>query len=144
MPRSEASIRINRRPEEVWAYVSDMDNYTVWNGAIVSADADGPMAEGTKVRGQIKFLGKKMDYVNEVTQFQAPTRSAYRSIDAPFAWEGGTLLEPDGDGTKITQYLETAETGGFFGKVGDTMATKMYSRQMRSDLENLKEILESS
>jgi hypothetical protein len=52
-------------------------------------------------------------------------------------------VEPDGSGTEVTSFLES-EAGGFFGKIGDAMASKMYSRQMRSDLENLKELLESS
>jgi len=144
MRRSDASIHIDRSPEQVWAYIADIDNLTVWNGAVVSAEADGPMQVGTRVRGQVKFLGKRMDYVNEIAEFDEGKRNIYRSVEAPFSWRGGTELEPEGDGTKVTSFIETEDTGGFFGKIGDAMATKMYGRQMRQDLENLKEILETT
>ena len=142
MPRSEASIVIDRSSEEVWAYVTEPENLVVWNSALVSAEADGPMRVGGRLHGQVKFLGKKMDYVNEVTAFDAPKRSAYSSIESPFPWHGETLVEPEGDGAKVTLYLESDNIGGFFGKLADPVVAKMYSRQMRSDLENLKEILE--
>ena len=142
MPHSEATIHIDRAPEEVWAYLEQTENIPVWNGAIVSAEADGPPAVGARTRGLIKFLGRKMDYVNEITEMDAPKRYAFRSVEAPFPFRGGTELEPDGDGTMVRNFLETDDLGGFFGKIGDAMATKMYTRQMRTDLETLKEILE--
>ena len=142
MPRSEASIVIDRSPDEVWAFVADPDNLVVWNAAVVSAQADGPPQVGARLTGQVKFLGKKMDYVNELTAFDAPKRQAYRSIESPFPWQGETIVEPEGDGTKVTVSLESDNVGGFFGKLADPVVAKMYSRQMRSDLENLKEILE--
>jgi carbon monoxide dehydrogenase subunit G len=144
MPRSEASIHIERTQDDIWAFVGDPDNLPVWNSAVVTAEADGPFAKGTRINGQVKFLGKRMDYVNEVTEFDAPNRSEYRSLESPFPFHGGTILEPDGNGTKLTTFLESDNIGGFFGKLGDPIVAKMYGRQMRSDLENLKEILESS
>lgn len=143
MPRSEATIHINRTQEDVWAFIGDPDNLPVWNSAVVTAEADGPFDKGTKVSGQVKFLGKRMNYVNEMTAFEAPHRSEYRSVEAPFPWHGGTTLERDGDGTKVTTFLDSENISGFFGKMGDPIVAKMYGRQMRADLENLKEILES-
>jgi carbon monoxide dehydrogenase subunit G len=142
MPRIEESIQINRSPQEVWDFTADPANLPVWNGAIQTADPDGPMAQGTKVSGHLKFLGKRMDYVNEITTFNPPTESAYRSVDAPFEFTGGSMLEPADGGTRMTTWIETGSLGGFFGKMGDPIVTKMYARQVRNDLENLKEILE--
>ena len=143
MPRSEATIHIDRSCDDVWAFIGEPDNLPVWNSAVVTAETDEPLAKGTRVRGQVKFLGKRMDYVNEVTEFDAPNRSEYRSVESPFPWQGGTVLERDGSGTTVTTFLESQDIGGFFGKLGDPIVAKMYGRQMRSDLENLKEILES-
>lgn len=144
MPRSEATIHIERGPDEVWAFIADPDNLPVWNTALVTAESDGPMEKGAKISGQVKFLGKKIDYVNEVTEFDSPRRTEYRSVESPFPWHGGTILEQDGNGTKVTAFLESENIRGFFGKLGDPIVAKMYGRQMRSDLENLKEILESA
>lgn len=143
MPRSEATVHIERSPDDVWSFVAEPDNLPVWNSAVVTAETDGPLASGAQIRGQVKFLGKKLDYVNEMTQFEPPKRSEYHSVESPFPWRGGTILEPDGDGTRVTTFLESENIRGFFGKMGDPIVAKMYGRQMRSDLDNLKEILES-
>lgn len=144
MPRSEATIHIERNQDEVWDFIADPNNLPVWNTAVVTAETDGPWEKGARVNGQVKFLGKRIDYVNEVTELDAPKRSEYRSVEAPFPFHGGTILEQEGNGTKVTTFLESGSIGGFFGKLGDPVVAKMYSRQMRSDLENLKEILESA
>lgn len=143
MPRSEESVYIDRSPEDVWAFVSEPANLPIWNAAVVSAEADSEVQVGTRVSGQIKFLGKKFDYVNEMTELDAPKVMGYKSVEAPFPFVGRDTLEAEGQGTRFTATMESEGAGGFFGKLGDPITMKMYGRQVRSDLENLKEILES-
>jgi hypothetical protein len=45
--------------------------------------------------------------------------------------------------TKVTIHQVTEEMGGFFGKIGDAMAVKLYERDVRSNLENLKLLMEA-
>jgi uncharacterized protein YndB with AHSA1/START domain len=43
------SVEISRRPEEVFAYVTDPSRLAEWQTSVVSARADGPTAVGCKV-----------------------------------------------------------------------------------------------
>ena len=53
-------------------------------------------------------------------------------------------LVPEGGGTRLTYRLEAESgLGGVFGKLGEPLVVKAQQRTVRTNLANLKEILES-
>lgn len=50
----------------------------------------------------------------------------------------------DGDGTHVTFIQDVESLGSFFGRLADPVVTKMYSRDVRSNLENLKVLCEEA
>lgn len=58
-------------------------------------------------------------------------------------WTLETRFEDAGEGrTRVTFHQEIGELGGFFGKLGDNLVTRMYQRDVRSNLDEAKELLE--
>lgn len=146
MARVEESITIGRAAEDVFAYVTDPANDTVWRSGVLESELlgeDGARA-GSRIRTAQRFLGKRIETVMEVTQWDPPRRAAVKSVEGPFAFEGEYRFEPENGACRVTTVAEIGGFGGFFGKLADPIVVRMGVRQLRADLENLKDILEVS
>jgi uncharacterized protein YndB with AHSA1/START domain len=146
VPTIEESIVITRPVDEVFAYATDPANVATWQSNIVEyeQETDGDRDIGARDRGTVRVAGKKMAFTQEVNAWDPPKTATMKSLEAPMSWELSFRFEPLGsDRTRVTIHQEVGEMGGFFGKLGDVMATKMYTRDVRSNLENLKLVLEA-
>src|SRR5215217_7154658 len=78
---------VARPREEVAAYLFDWRNDTEWIGGISEARlvGDGAFGVGSHVARVAKFLGKRIEYVNEVVELEPARRLAMRSVKGPFA-----------------------------------------------------------
>lgn len=145
MPKIDESVYIARAPEDVFAYVSDFDNDAVWQSGVDESAwiDDRETGVGRRARSVGRFLGKRMEFTVEVTAWDPPKQASIKTVEGPFPYHGTYRCEAEGDGCRFSFLGEAESLGGFFGKLGDPIVVKMYGRQVRSDLENLKEILES-
>jgi uncharacterized protein YndB with AHSA1/START domain len=146
MPEFHSSVTINRPREEVFAYLVDPGNQTVWQSGLVEFESDraGQPEVGDRARGTIKVAGRKVRWVSETTEMQPPERFAFRSVEAPFPFDVSyTLVDHDG-ATEVRNDGSTESMGGFFGKLADPVVARMYQRDMDSNLANLKLILEET
>lgn len=51
--------------------------------------------------------------------------------------------EPTADGTRLDWLTESDGFGGFFGKLTESVVVSLYSRDLRSNLERLKSLMEA-
>lgn len=144
MPRVEESIQIDRPVEDVFDYVTDPDNQTTIQSNMIEFHSDGPMEKGTRTEGVTRVAGRKVAWTAEVTEFQRNRRVELRSIDAPMEFHLTWTYEPAGEGCRVTFEQEVGSLGSFFGKLADPVVTKMYARDVRGNLENLKILLEEA
>lgn len=137
MPRSEASIVINRPVSEVFEYTSNYENDLHWVEAIVEAEktSDGPPGVGSTGRLAVTYLGWRFESNLEVTEFEPNARLSIKSTSGAVPYFSSWTFELVEGGTKFTYSLEVAS--GMFGVFG------LYARNMQKDLARLKEILES-
>jgi uncharacterized membrane protein len=145
MPEIEESIEIARSQQEVYDFVRDVDNAVLWQSNLVEyhQETDGPRGKGTRDRGAVRVAGKKLTFTQEIVEYDPPDRTVFRSLEAPMSWELELRYEPvGGDRCRVTIHQHTREFGGFFGRLGDAIVTKMYSRDVRGNLENLRDLLE--
>jgi len=79
-----ATASIDRPREAVAAYLRDPANDTSWIGGVRSARllTPGPVRAGSQVARVAGFLGRRMEYVNEVTELTCD-RLAMRSVRSP-------------------------------------------------------------
>jgi uncharacterized membrane protein len=146
MPEIEESIEIARPCAEVFDYATDVDNITLYQSNVVEyvQETPGERDKGARDKGTVRVAGKRINFTQEVSEFDPPHRAVMRSLEAPMTWELEMRFEELGPSrTKVTIHQVTEEMGGFFGKLGDAMAVKLYERDVRSNLENLKLLMES-
>jgi uncharacterized protein YndB with AHSA1/START domain len=141
--RIEESVEINRPVEEVFSYATNPENFAEWVGNVIEVrkDVPGPPRKGTRFTVEQKLLGRRFESPFEVIDYEPNRRYAHRSTGGPVPVTMNFTYEPVSEGTRITQRNE-AEPGGFFGLVGPLLERAL-SRQMRTNLENLKDMLEA-
>lgn len=147
MPEIETKITINRPREEVFEYLTRPDTQTVWQSNLIDFEASDwhtPPQVGDQSKGAVKVAGRRVEWTSETTDVEPPERVTFRSVDAPFPFEFTYNLSDQGDATEVTYQGATKSMGGFFGKLADPIVARMYERDMRSNLENLKALLEQS
>jgi uncharacterized protein YndB with AHSA1/START domain len=140
------SIEISRRPEDVYAYVTDPSRFTEWQESVVSAhlEGGGPPALGSRVT-QTRRIGRaERTMTMEVTEHSPPRLWAFRGIDGPVRAVGKGTIEPLEDGARSRLTIELDFEGNGIGKL---LVPLLVRRQARRELprnqQKLKERLES-
>lgn len=145
MPQLTLSERIDAPVEEVFAYLADPTNELEWISSAREREVvAGGGGKGTRVRAVDQFLAKRIEFLYEVTEHDAPSRYAYRAVEGPFPGEIDVTLSPDNGGTTLT-YAANAEAGfkGFFGKLTEPIVTRIFERDTSADLAKLRELVEA-
>ncbi len=141
----EESIRIDRPVQQVFDYVSEVDNFPEWTGTAIEVHkgAPGPVREGDRFTAIIKFLGRRFETPYERTSYDEPNRRFIeQATGGPIPNQQWTYaFEEVPGGTRLTRAVE-GEPGGFF-KLADPLIERALKRQVRADLETLKGLLEA-
>jgi len=145
MAEGEASIHIDRTPEDVFALVGDAANNPTWRKNVVRTEwlDEGPMRVGRRGRQTARLLGREWTVEAEVVEWNPPRNVAWRTVQGPVSVRSWARVEPDGSGTLGTVGAE----GGFNGPLGGLLtrlAVPRMTKQARLDLETLRVKLESA
>lgn len=138
------NILINRPIEEVFDVATCQERCVVWRGPIVATQktSDGPAGVGSTYQHKIKFLGITVEAAPVITAWEPPYRAAFANRSGPISYDSTFTLEATEQGTKLTTVIQ-AEPGGAFKHIPEKLVHKAITRQHRSDLESLKELMES-
>ena len=133
---------IERPHHQVAAYLRDPANDTKWIGGIRSARllTPRPVTVGSQVERVAGFLGRRVQYVNEITELTAD-RLAMRSVRSPFPM-GVTYGHRDaGDSTTEVSVRVQGDAARFYALVAPLLGLAV-RRSITRDLRNLKRVLE--
>ena len=141
---STHSIEIHRSPEDVFAYLNQLERHGEWQSQIVSTkiETDGPVGVGTRVREIRKAGGREQDTSYEVTAHDPPRTSSFRGIAGPVRPVGSVTVEPVGDGNSARVTLEFDLVGYGFGKLIAPLARMQARKLISADQQRLKARLE--
>jgi carbon monoxide dehydrogenase subunit G len=132
--RAELTIEIARKPEDVFAYLTDASNLPQWQAGVKSASLrDGRIEESRSL------LGRELDTTLEIVEREEPRLFTLRALDGPVRVTIRHELEPADDGTQLTVTAEGDIPGGFAAG----LVARRVEKQFRRDFERLKQILES-
>ena len=138
-------IEIDRPRDEVAAYAADPDNATAWYENIerVERETSGLLRVGSRIAFVARFLGRRLAYTYDVTDFVPAKRLVMRTAAGPFPMETTyTWSDTASGGTKMTLRNRGRPSG--FSKLAAPMMMTATRRANRNDLERLKRILETS
>jgi uncharacterized protein YndB with AHSA1/START domain/uncharacterized membrane protein len=137
-----ATETIDRPCDEVAAYLRDPANDTSWIGGIRSVRlmTPGPVAIGSQVERVASFLGRRVEYVNEITELTAD-RLVMRSVRSPFPMRVTYgHRRAGGSATEVSVRVE-GDASRFYALLAPLLGVAM-RRSIARDLRNLKRVLE--
>jgi uncharacterized membrane protein len=139
------SVEINRSPEDVFAYLDQLERHAEWQESILEARADteGPTRVGSRATEKRKVPGGPREFTYEITEHDAPRRVAFRGLNGPVRPVGTVVVEPLGDGTRSRLTLEFDLQGHGLGKLIAPFARIDARRTIPKDQQRLKERLEA-
>jgi uncharacterized membrane protein len=144
-PISE-SIEIDRRPEDVFAYLDDVERHGEWQEQIVGVERqdDGPLRVGSRVTETRRVPGGDRTMTYEVTEHDPPRQSSFRVLDGPVRADGTISIEPIGDGSRSRVTFTIEFKGhGLAGRVLLPVARTQARKQIPKDQARMKKLLES-
>ncbi|MGB9357782.1 MAG: SRPBCC family protein [Acidimicrobiia bacterium] len=112
MIRFTNTIHIERPPEVVFDYVSDLAHTPEWNGAIAETvkTSPGPIAEGSTYR-QTRRIPRQATENLEISHFEAPRRLEVEGILARQPARLNYEFAPHEGGTRLTNRVELQPQG---------------------------------
>lgn len=144
MAHGEASIHVERPPDEVFRYVADAANNPAWRKNVVRTTwlDTGPMRPGRRGRQTARLLGREWTVDAEIVVWDPPRGAAWRSVQGPVSVRSWVRVEPDGSGSLVRGGAD----GSFAGPIGallTQLAVPGMIRQAQADLKVLRDHLES-
>src|SRR5579863_4160217 len=109
MARIVESVEIARAPEEVFAYLDDLERHGEWQSQIVESrrETAGPTGVGTRATDVRRVPGGKQSVTYEITEHDPPRRSSFTGVNGPVRPVGTVTVEPSGEGaSKVTIELD--------------------------------------
>lgn len=137
-------IRIDRRVEDVFAYVADTANEPAWNPDLLEArrTTEGPIGIGTTYQVRNKpFMGVSEGTV-EVVEYEPNRRHVLRVNYGAGSMQPilTQIFEPAGGATRVTRSVQFDLPGAM--RLVQPMVRFMAKQRNRASLAKLKEILE--
>lgn len=141
MFKVQVSIVINRPLEEVFAFLSDLENNLKWRSGMIEAKktSAGPIDVGTTYRMINNFFGRKVEGEAVVTEYELNRKYATMNKSGlPIKTQ--RMFEPVEGGTRVTFSVET-ELGSFF-KLVEPLLAKIGKRRLEADAAMVKDLIE--
>ncbi len=134
-------IEVARPRADVARYATDWRNDTEWIGALAEARlvTEPPFGVGSQVARTARFLGRRIEYVNEVVEYEPERRLVMRSVKAPFPMTVVYEFEDAEDGT-LARIRVDGEPGRLYAVAGPLMDAAV-RRNLRRDLERLEQLV---
>jgi uncharacterized membrane protein len=137
-----ATIHIQRPPEEVFTYMSNIEHEVQWRNLVdVNVTSGLPLRQGSTYRYVANMMGRQLQTEGEITGFELNQGWSFKSTSGPIPLEGGVAVESADGGTKVTLGGEVKL--GSLLKLVEPILRGMMQRQLTRELQNLKKLLES-
>lgn len=157
------SVVINRPADEVFKFISQPENGSQWISGVheIRRLTVGPAGVGTKALQVRHFLGKEMGSEYEITEFDQSKRRIVAKVtsgpvkgyeveeevsQAVSSAAAASKVGPGSSDQTVLTFVGRGEVGGtlsVFFKMASPLLVRLYERQLATDMETLKELLES-
>ena len=138
------SIEIDRRPEDVFAYIDELDRHGEWQNSIVRTrvETEGPVRVGTRVVDTRRIGSREQDVPYEITEYDPPRTSSFRGVGGPIRPVGTMRVDPLDDGSRSRLTIDFDLKGYGMGILIAPIARRQARTELGQHQAKLKEILE--
>ncbi|MBM3958034.1 MAG: SRPBCC family protein, partial [Gemmatimonadetes bacterium] len=99
--RVRDEVRVDAPPEHVFAVVADPEKLSEWMSGVKEArfGVGSRPGLGAVIVTECAFRGRQFRITHEVTQFEPPTRYAFRTVEGSYPIASAFTFRPDDGGT---------------------------------------------
>ena len=137
----EHTLEIDRPAQEVFDYLTDVSRLPEWQSSAESAELEGSLGEGARIREVRTFMGRRAASTLEVTEYDPPRRFSLHVVEGPIEYAVEHALEAVDGRTRI-RFVGRGETPRV-PRLMQGAIRRAVERQFVRDLETLKRTLES-
>ena len=139
-----SSIEIARRPDEVFAYVTDPSRFGEWQRDVVAVrlEAGRPGQVGSRFTTTRRIGGRERTMTQEVTESSAPRCWAARAVGGPVRPNATVTVEPLGDGAGSRVSFSLDFEGHGIGRPLLPVVRRQAQRAAPVSYRTLKQLLE--
>jgi uncharacterized membrane protein len=142
--RVEHSVEIKRPLQDVFAYVADVGNYPEWMAHVleVRTETRRPPQQNDRFVVAIKSLGRRFETPYERASYEPGRRYTDRAVGGPVPDQRWHCAFDDvGGATRLTRAVDAQPHGVL--KLLEPLQKRAAGRQLRKDLQTLKDVLEA-
>jgi carbon monoxide dehydrogenase subunit G len=135
-------VLVDRPMKDVFAFVSNPNNMSQWNSAVVSLQqaTPGAVGVGTKFKTVGEMMGRRIEGEMQVTIYEPDTKCGFQLQAGPMLVNLTLNFKTVGTGTKVSLNAQ-GNPGGIFKLAEGVMAGQIKS-MMEGNLARLKSVLE--
>lgn len=140
-----ATLDIAAPVEAVAAVQFDPRRDPEWIGGVdrVELLTDPPISKGSRVRRIGGFLGRPIEWLMQVEEFEPGGHVGMHALESPFPMDVDYHLERVGDGATRASIRIRGDAKGMYGALPGPIMGWMVRRSVQTDLDRLKRIVES-
>ena len=133
---------IDRPVKDVFAFITNPNNMSKWNAAVVSMEqiTPGAVGVGTKFKNVGEMLGRRIEGEMQVVAFEPDSKYGFQMNAGPMQMNVTLTFKTVGTGTKLNLNGQ-GNPAGFFKLAEGVMAGRVKS-MMEDNLARLKSVLE--
>lgn len=151
MIKFEATIIINRPPEDVFGFVAQGENGSKWNYAVkeVKQVSEGPVGMGTQYWMLRELPSGEVENTYEIIEFEPNKKLSIKIISGPTPFVYRYTFEPSGQGTRLSLNAEVDKEGlvevlGTKARFApESLLTHSLKAGVEANFKSLKDILET-
>ena len=139
----ELGTLIDRSIKDVFTFVSNPNNMSKWNSAVVSIQqvTPGAVGVGTKFKTVGEAMGRRLEGEMQVQAFEPDTKCGFQLQAGPMQMNLTMSFKTVGTGTKLNLNVQGNPAGVF--KLAEGLMTGQVKSLMEGNLTKLKSVLES-
>jgi len=138
----DLSTLIDHPVKDVFAFVSNLNNMSKWNSAVVSLQqlTPGAVGVGTKFKSVGEMMGRRIEGEVQVTSYEPDTKTDFQMNAGPMQINVTISFKPVGTGTKVGLNAQGNPAGVF--KLAEGIMQGRIKSLMEENLARLKSVLE--
>jgi len=139
-----AQMEILKSRQDVAAYAFEPSNDPAWIGGIWKAEllTERPVGTGAQVQRLARFLGREINYILEVGEFEPDHLMVMQSVKGPFPMKVTYRIDEAGGDKALASIRVEGRPWGFY-QMADTLTGLMVRNSITNDLKRLKKIMET-
>lgn len=104
----ETSVKINQPVDQVWSFITNLDNQKKLSSYVTGIEVSEPLKLGTRYKIETTAMGHRNVTTNEVVAFEPNKKLGVKTFAAPPASDvtNTYILEPDANGTTLILQMD--------------------------------------